>query len=322
VGAIAVGALAAVVLYNVSVEPGAALVKSVFEAGQEVTPSTRFSIIRTKVTESKNVTFSSPGAPQSHVNVYAPRRKSTKPLPVILWVHGGGFVSSSADTVKDYAIMLAARDNVVVNLDYSLAPGAQHPVPVEQANSALQFIEAHATEYGGDPTTVFLGGDSAGAQIASEEAAVQTNPGFAAVLHIQPALSPGVLRGVILFCGLYDMDTVSSTDFPALRTYLWAYTGFRDWTADPKINQLSTTKTATGQFPATFISVGDADPFQTQEAEFARTLRAKGVPVTALTWTGTNDHLGHEYQFNFTTPQAETAFQDTLSFLSARSEVK
>jgi acetyl esterase/lipase len=124
-----------------------------------------------------------------------------------------------------------------------------------------------------------------------------------------------VLRGVVLFCGLYDMRTVSGTGFPALRTYLWAYTGVRDWTSYASISQLSVTSQVTADYPATFVSVGDADPFRSQGVELAGVLRQRGVPVTTLLWHG--QHLNHEYQFDFKLPQARTAFQRTLAFLAS-----
>ncbi|HEY0934233.1 MAG TPA: hypothetical protein VGD91_10880 [Trebonia sp.] len=56
----------------------------------------------------------------------------------------------------------------------------------------------------------------------------------------------------MLFCGLYDMRTVGSSGFPALRTYLWAYTGARMWTSYPAIDQLSTVRQVTPAYPPTF----------------------------------------------------------------------
>jgi hypothetical protein len=44
------------------------------------------------------------------------------------------------------------------------------------------------------------------------------------------------------------------------------------------------------------------------------------VPLTTLFWTGTGDHLNHEYQFNFDLPQARTAFARTLAFLAATTK--
>jgi acetyl esterase/lipase len=313
--AVLLGVAGAVALYETSVQPGAALVAAVFDSGQLVKPPPGFAAVTPTVTE-RRVAVPVPGAPVAHLDIYEPR--GAGPRPVVLWVHGGGFISSSAATVQDYAILLAHAGYTVASLDYSLAPGTKYPAPIRQGNAALRFLRAQARRFGGDPDRIVLGGDSAGAQIAGELAAVQTNAALARAMGITPAASSSAtrtgLRGVVLFCGLYDLRTVGGTGFPALRTYLWSYTGVRDWTSYPAIGQLSVTAQVTADYPATFLSVGDADPFQSQGTELAGVLRADKVPVTTLLWHG--QHLNHEYQFNFTLPQARTAFQRTLAFLA------
>jgi acetyl esterase/lipase len=309
------GAIAALALYYTSLQPGAALVAADFNRNALVTPPPGFGAIAATVTE-RRVRILAPGAPAAHLDLYTPDATAGKPRPVILWVHGGGFISSSAATVADYAILLAHAGYPVASLDYSLAPGSRYPLPVRQGNAALRYLRAHAGQFGGDPDRIVLGGDSAGAQIASQLAAVQTDPALARAMRITAAVPAGALRGVVLFCGLYDMRTVAGTGFPALRTYLWAYTGTRDWTSYPAIDQLSTTRHITARYPPTFLSVGDADPFRFQAAELASALKGAAVPLTTVFWTGTGDHLGHEYQFNFTLPQARTAFRRVLDFLA------
>jgi len=314
--AVLAGVCAALILYQTSVQPGAAIVKAVFEQGSLVTPPPGFAqVARTVTMQSETVPV--PGAPAAYVNIYTPEGGAGRPRPVILWIHGGGFISSSPQTVADYAIMLAHAGYTVASLGYSLAPGGRYPVPIRQGNAALRYLRADAARFGGDPARIVLGGDSAGAQIAGELAAVQTDPALARSAGLTAALPPGVLRGTVLFCGIYDLRTVGGTGFPALRTYLWAYTGFRDWTSYPAIDQLSTVLHVTGNFPATFLSVGDADPFQSQAIELASALKRNAVPLTTLFWAGTGDHLNHEYQFDFGLPQARTAFQRTLTFLAA-----
>ena len=317
--AVLIGVGAAFGVYATSVQPGAAIVKAVFETGAEVTPPAGFAAIESSVSKVARVPIPVPGIPTAHLDLYAPTGSVNASLPVILWIHGGGFISSSADTVRDYAILLAHEGYLVANLDYSLAPAARYPVPVEQANAALAWLRHGAAAYSGDATRTFIGGDSAGAQIASELGAVQTNPTLAANLHLAPGAMGGTVRGMILFCGLYDMRTVGATGFPALRTYLWAYTGSRQWTDFTRIDQLSTTGTATADYPPTFITVGDKDPFHPQASELAGALRRDGVPVTTLFWGATHPGLGHEYQFDFAKPQAKTAFAATLKFLAERS---
>ena len=235
---------------------------------------------------------------------------------MILWIHGGGFLANSAADFRDWGILLAHQGYVVALLDYSLAPQTHYPVPVRQANAALAYLEQNAARFGGDPARVAVGGDSAGAQIASQTVAVESNPRLAAAMALTPGLPPSHLRAAVLYCGLYDMSTVGGTGFPGLRTYLWSYTGTRNWLAYPQIDQLSTTRQAAAAYPPTYLTVGDADPLRTQATELAGVLRSRGVPVTTLFWHG--QKLGHEYQFHFDHPQAEVSFQRTLQFLSQR----
>ncbi len=315
VAAVLVGVILGTVVYHVSVQPGAAIVKAVFETGSEVTPPKGFASVEAKVEEITKVPITAKGVPSATIDLYAPRGASGRALPVILWIHGGGFISSSADTVRDYAIMLANAGYVVASLDYSLAPGSRYPTPVIQGNAALAYLRSNAGRYGGDPSRIVLGGDSAGAQISGELAAVQTNPALATALGVAPGSGDQPLRAVVLFCGLYDLRSVGGTGFPALRTYLWAYTGTRQWTDYRNIDQLSVTEQVTARYPATFITVGDADPFRSQAAELASVLKKNGVALTTLFWNGTGDGLGQEYQLDFARPQDDEAFSRTLAFL-------
>jgi acetyl esterase/lipase len=266
--AVACGVLGAVVLYYTSLQPGAELTRAVFNRNAIVTPPAGFGQGARTVTVQR-VPIVTAGAPTAHLDVYTPDTAGGTPRPVILWVHGGGFIASSSATVHDYATLLAHAGYTVAALDYSLAPESRYPVPVRQGNAALRFLRANAGRFGGDPARIVLGGDSAGAQIASQLAAVQTDAGLARSLGLIPGVPAGALRGVVLFCGLYDMRTVGGSGFPALRTYLWSYTGVRDWTSYPAIDQLSTTRHITARYPPAFLSVGDADPFRGQAAELA-----------------------------------------------------
>jgi acetyl esterase/lipase len=316
--AVLTGVLGALALYYLSLQPGAALMAAVFNRNGPVTPPADFGRVARTVTEHR-VAIPAPGAPTAHLDIYTPDAAAGGPRPVILWVHGGGFIANSAATVADYAILLAHAGYTVASLDYSLAPGSRYPVPVRQGNAALRYLRSHASRFGGDPARIVLGGDSAGAQIASQLAAVQSDAALARSVGLTAALPRGSLRGVVLFCGIYDLRTVAGTRFAALRTYLWAYTGARDWASYRAIGQLSTTQHITSRYPPVFLSVGDADPLRSQAAELAAVLKRHAVPVTTLFWTGTGDHLGHEYQFNFDLPEARTAFQRTLGFLATTS---
>ncbi|CAN5129797.1 hypothetical protein BH09ACT8_BH09ACT8_07180 [soil metagenome] len=148
---------------------------------------------------------------------------------------------------------------------------------------------------------------------------MQTNLALARRVCLHPALCNEQIRGIVLYCGLYDMHTVRSSGFPALRTCLWAYTARRNWLRPQFIDELSTAQHLTPDFPPAFITVGDKDPFEEQSKEFAEALAARGILADTLFWTGSGAGLGHEYQFDYRQPQAQEALGRTLRFLESQT---
>ncbi len=103
------------------------------------------------------------------IRIYTPRElKSGEKLPVLVWYHGGGYVIGDLDTHDSVCRALANEtDCVVVAVDYRLAPECKFPVAVEDCEAALKWVAAHAAEINVDATRIALGGDSAGANLAT-----------------------------------------------------------------------------------------------------------------------------------------------------------
>ncbi|ANU21775.1 lipase [Planococcus plakortidis] len=255
------------------------------------------------------------------MDFYYPK-DATGPLPVILWIHGGGFIGGSKDSRQDYGMTLANAGYLVANIDYALAPGQLYPGPVIQANEALKFLGNSAAQYGGDMGRIFVGGDSAGAQIASQVAALQTNPSLAETMNLAPAVSSQQMRGALLFCGLYDMETVRESGFPNIDFFLNAYTGAERFEAFGNIHEMSTIQHVTPAYPDVFISAGDADPLEPQSVALADSLRIKGVDVTDVFFRGTDKNLKHEYQYALDTNDGQETLQKTLDFLLEKSQAQ
>ncbi|WP_081987028.1 alpha/beta hydrolase [Planococcus sp. CAU13] len=239
--------------------------------------------------------------------------------PVILWIHGGGFVGGSKDSRRDYAMTLAYEGYVVANMDYGLAPEQLYPGPVFQANAALDYLQQHAADFGGDMDRVFIGGDSAGAHIASQLAAVLSNEGLAAEMKIFPAVEAESLRGALLFCGLYNMETVASTGFPNIEYFLNTYTGTADFEEFARIQELSIVQQVTPDFPDSFIAAGDGDPLAPQSVELAGILKTSGVDIETMFFDGTGKNLQHEFQYALDTLDGQDTLSRTLDFLSVKS---
>jgi acetyl esterase len=244
------------------------------------------------------------------------------PLPVVVWVHGGGFVAGSRADLYNYLQVFAARGFVAIAMDYTLAPRARFPTPVRQTNEALAYILANAHRFQIDPTRIFLAGDSAGAQIAAQSALAISDPQYAARIGVEPGIPREVLRGIVLFCGPYD-SIGRKFAWPYMifaRTVVWSYIGTRD-REDPSVKQLSVTPHVGASFPPAFISVGNKDRLAPQSFELASALSAHGVPVETFFFAEDYDPpLGHEYQLFLSKPEAREALDRYVAFLIEHSK--
>ncbi|MFD1032701.1 alpha/beta hydrolase [Metaplanococcus flavidus] len=252
------------------------------------------------------------------LDIYLPENLEES-VPVILWIHGGGYVGGSKDSRRDYAMTLAHDGYLVANMDYGLAPEQLYPGPVLQAHAALEYLQQHAADLGGDMNRLFIGGDSAGAQIASQLSAVLSNSGLADEMGILPAVDSASLRGALLFCGLYNMGTVRDTGFPNIDYFLNTYTGTALFENYTDIQELSTVRHITSAFPDTFIAVGDGDPLASQSVELANAIRSQGIEAETMFFEGTDKNLQHEFQYALDTLDAQEALIRTLDFLSIKS---
>ncbi len=244
--------------------------------------------------------------------------------PVLVWVHGGGWVSGSGAHVDPYLEIIAARSDVVtVSVDYRYAPKGVHPTAVRQIDAALAYLVDHADELGIDPGRIVLAGDSAGAQLVTETAALITNPAFAASAVVEPALAPDQLRGMLLHCGVYDLAGLIHAPGPigwGVGQVIWAYTGVRTIAGNTALTAMTAAGAVTAGFPPTLIAGGNGDPLtQYQSRPFAAHLAGLGVPVEEHFYP--DDHLPklpHQFQFDLDGADAQALLDRTLEWLAER----
>ncbi|MGW9402680.1 alpha/beta hydrolase [Arthrobacter sp. NPDC055585] len=243
-------------------------------------------------------------------------------LPVIVWVHGGAWISGSRRDVAPYLRMLAARGYAAVGVDYPVAPGSRYPRALKEVNEAVAFLQKQAGSHGLDMEQMVLAGDSAGAQLAAQLSAAVTSPAYAAQLGFTPALPAEHLRAAILHCGVYDLEAMGRLTGVlgwGFRTALWAYTGLRRFSGSAAADQMSVISHATSAFPPTFISGGNGDGLTLQQSvPFADRLQELGVPVSRRFWPQTlSPALPHEAQFHFSRPEARVVLEETTAFLDS-----
>ena len=242
-------------------------------------------------------------------------------LPVIVWIHGGGWVFGSKDQVANYCKILAGRKYIVAAVNYSLAPGENYPVQLRQVNEALKYLKANAEKFHIDITKIILAGDSGGAQITAEVANIICEPSFAGEIGIVPAIQKPDLIGVILFCGAFNMDVGDPGGLYGefIKTVLWSYSGTKDYATDPKFKSASVINYVTENFPPTFISAGNKDPLLSQSISFADKLSEKGVYTDKLFFPENyTPELQHEYQFDLDNEGGKFALLRIQKFISER----
>jgi len=150
--------------------------------------------------------------PEQVLDVHLPKG-GTGPFPVIVYVHGGGWIAGTRQVVPDFLLAQVERGIAVVSIDYRLVTTApdgtfvnSFPVPDTDVDHAVRFVKAHAATWNLDPRRVLLAGASAGGHLAALAAAapgVFVDPALPAELT---AVSPRV-QGVLDFVGISDFAT-------------------------------------------------------------------------------------------------------------------
>ena len=302
------------------------LIRAVFEKGGRYTVAEMLPYVPASgFTETLDVQYRDGRAgAATTLDAFRPQ-SSNGPLPTVVWIHGGAWISGDKSNVAPYLKILAAEGYTTIGLNYSIAPESIYPTAIFQLNDALAYIDEHAAELGVDPEQIVLAGDSAGAQLASELAGITTNPSYATVVGITPALSPTQLVGMILNCGVYDLQRMSELngiEAWGFKISLWAYTGTKDWSDTSAGATMSSLGFVTSDFPATYISGGNGDALTWVESvPMSNALKAAGVEVDELFWAADHEPaLPHEYQFHLDFDDAHTALDRTLAFLEAHTD--
>ena len=113
----------------------------------------------------RNVAYGDAGKPHL-LDIYRPHTDEAN-LPVVVYVHGGGFRILSKDTHWMMGHAFASRGYVVFNVNYHLAPKHPYPKALQDVAEAILWVRKNAESYGGDPSNISFAGESAGANLVT-----------------------------------------------------------------------------------------------------------------------------------------------------------
>ncbi len=205
-------------------------------------------------------------------------------IPTLVYFHGGGWVWANVDThdrmTREYA---AAGPVAVVSVDYALSPEAKFPQALLECAEIVRFVADHAAQWGLDPKRIFVGGDSAGGNLALATALLLRDTGG-------PALT-GVLANYPVSDSRFD--TPSYQEFGAggygLNTERMSF--YWDVYVPHEIDRLhplaAPLRADLAGLPPVMVLLAELDVLRSEGEALVAKLRAAGVPVETETFAGT-----------------------------------
>ena len=287
--------------------------------------------------EFKDISFTGKNRKYEKLDIYRPKAVSEK-VPVILNVHGGGWVYGTKESYRPYCLYLAKQGFGVVNMNYYLAPGKRFPTQLGQINQVLGWMQKNAGTYFLDMDNLFLVGDSAGAQMVCQYAAILTNPRFAQLFPftVPKGLKP---RAVGLNGGTYE---IGPTPKAGKREYSLprsieegnrllqseeAMQGLmhglmKDYLgkdAERLVPMLDVKGNITSAFPPAFLMTSYHDFLKVQAQPMCDFLRSRGVEAVCRCYgTQEDTHMTHVCHTNMKLEEAAQMNLDELAFFRER----
>jgi acetyl esterase len=226
-----------------------------------------------------DLTIPGPGG-ELPLRLYRP--EGQRPLPVLLYFFGGGWVLGTIDTADGVSRSLAnATGALVAVVGYRLAPEHPFPAAADDCYAALCWVAEHAAGIGADPARIAVGGDSAGGNLAAGVAlrARDTGPALAGQLLVYPNTDQ-----------LADDESMRTADDPFLFNrhsvawYRQHYLAGPGDAADPLASPLRAGSLA--GLPPALVITAEFDPLRDQGAAYARRLAGAGVPAELSCYPG------------------------------------
>ena len=227
-----------------------------------------------------------PGGPSGGVSVRIMRpRGAIGPLPVVIYIHGGGWVVGNSHThdrlIRELSV---GADAAVVFPSYSLSPEARYPTAIEECYAVLRWVAEHGADKDLDAARIAIAGDSVGGNMTAAltlMAKERSGPSLVAQLLFYPVTNA-------------SFDTDSYREFAtgyflrrdAMRWFWDQYTTEETQRDEITASPLRARTEQLAGLPPALVITAEADVLRDEGEAYGRKLRAAGIDVTATRYEG------------------------------------
>ena len=246
------------------------------------------------------------------LDLYRPKDAEGK-LPVLLNIHGGAWVYGDKKVYAPYCMYLATQGFAVVNASYRLAPKHTFPAPLEDVGAMVEWVVDHAEEYGLDLSNLFFVGDSAGAHLATAYTAIQLNEAYAKNFPEIKLAKSFIPKGLLLNCGVFDMEAEWKKQGRALTPFLTDLLGEKPTVE--AVKQMSPAQYITSDFPPVHLTTSHGDFLRKHSYRLKEVLEKKGVEVVFKEYGEKKKPQGHVFHLNLKNKVGQQCNADQLQFV-------
>lgn len=244
---------------------------------------------------------------------------NTEKTPMVIYIHGGGWLSGIKDMRRYYCYEWAKNGFFVANIDYSNAPDRQFPHQFQQLFNAIDFILDNKDGHNFNPDKIILAGESAGGYHITMLAVLLRNRQLFDSLHLTfrhyDSFYP---KALVNICGAIDLVNLKATRFPGVGIMIEAFVGHNssyllDHSDDEAIKNMSPINFITESFPPTMIISASKDPLRVESYKLEEILMAKGVDYG--TYEGTGIISSHAWPIAVKLRKGRESFNISLNFV-------
>ncbi len=241
---------------------------------------------------------------------YAPQKSDSQhqeAAPVIVSIHGGGWVYGTKETYQFYLMSLAQMGFACINFNYRLPPHSHFPQEMDDVDRVFHWLDHHAGDYNLDLSRLFLVGDSAGGQMVDQYLTILTNPQFRALFGYElPKLT---VKAAAVNCGASFL-TMPGIISGAIEAY------FTKDSLQDRQDMIATEKYMTADLPPLFIQTANDDFIRDCSVRLDGYLSGIGAGHEFHSYGDSKNPQGHVFHCDVRNPVALQCNKDEIAFFN------